>query len=123
MVPRAKKAKRAGDASAQQLVAADGNNASNAKYRTSSLQAPTMLLTGHLDQVNAVEFHPSGNVLASGSHDKKIFLWNTYGDCSNYCVLSGHKNAVLSAVVYGRRGGAGVVLTGPFGAGMGHDDG
>ena len=39
---------------------------------------------------------PIGSTLASGSHDKKIFLWNTYGDCSNYAVLSGHKNAVLS---------------------------
>lgn len=98
MVPRAKKARHAENPSSQQLVVAksDGSNATNGKYRTSSLQAPTMLLTGHLDQINAVGFHPSGNVLASGSHDKKIFLWNTYGDCSNYCVLSGHKNAVLS---------------------------
>ena len=98
-MPRAKKAKHAGDASAQQLAVAGGdkaNTANKAAHRTSSLQAPTMLLTGHLGQINAVGFHPSGNVLASGSHDKKIFLWNAYGDCSNYCVLSGHKNAVLS---------------------------
>jgi len=65
--------------------------------RTSGLMAPTMLLTGHGDQVFCVRFHPGdqGDVLASGSHDKKIFLWRTYGECENYSVLSGHKNAVL----------------------------
>ena len=65
--------------------------------RTSALMAPTMLLTGHGDQVFCVRFHPGdqGDVLASGSHDKKIFLWRTYGECENYSVLSGHKNAVL----------------------------
>ncbi|KAK9138638.1 hypothetical protein Sjap_009232 [Stephania japonica] len=30
-----------------------------------------------------------------GSHDKEIFLWNVHGDCKNFMVLKGHKNAVL----------------------------
>ncbi len=64
-------------------------------HRTSSLLAPTMLLTGHVDQVFCVRFNDRGDALASGSHDKKIFLWRTYGECENYNVLSGHKNAVL----------------------------
>jgi len=63
--------------------------------RTSALLAPTMLLSGHLDQVFAVRFNPKGDVIASGSHDKKIFLWRTYGECENFSVLSGHRNAVL----------------------------
>lgn len=63
--------------------------------RTSALLAPTMLLTGHVDQVFCVRFNEKGDMLASGSHDKKIFLWRTYGECENYTVLSGHKNAVL----------------------------
>lgn len=54
-----------------------------------------MLLSGHEDQVFTVRFSPNGDVLASGSHDKKIFIWRTYGECENYMVLSGHKNAVL----------------------------
>ena len=54
-----------------------------------------MLLSGHGDQVFTVRFNPEGDVIASGSHDKKIFLWKTYGECQNFNVLSGHKNAVL----------------------------
>ncbi|KAL1447977.1 hypothetical protein MTO96_006549 [Rhipicephalus appendiculatus] len=42
--------------------------------RTSSLEAPIMLLTGHLGQ---------------------IFFWNTLGECENFGVLSGHTGAVL----------------------------
>jgi Prp8 binding protein len=63
--------------------------------RTSALMAPNMLLTGHSDQIFTVRFNPTSDVLASGSHDKNIFLWRTYGECENYMVLSGHKNAVL----------------------------
>ena len=63
--------------------------------RTSSLAAPIMLLTGHADHVLCVEFNPLGDVLASGSHDKSIFLWKTHGECENFGVLRGHKNAVV----------------------------
>ncbi|KAK4787949.1 hypothetical protein SAY86_019268 [Trapa natans] len=63
--------------------------------RTSSLQSPIMLLTGHQSAIYTMKFNPSGTVVASGSHDREIFLWNVQGDCKNFMVLKGHKNAVL----------------------------
>ncbi|KAL6064764.1 U5 small nuclear ribonucleoprotein 40 kDa protein [Balamuthia mandrillaris] len=63
--------------------------------RTSGLLAPIMLLTGHQAEVHTVKFDPKGKALASGSFDKRIFLWDVYGECENYAVLDGHKNAVL----------------------------
>ena len=63
--------------------------------RTSSLLAPTMLLTGHGDAVMTLKFSPSGQALASGSRDKSVNLWHTGDDCKNYMVLNGHHNAVL----------------------------
>ncbi len=45
--------------------------------------------------MQSLSFDPTGQHLASGSKDKRIFLWNVYGDCVNYGVLEGHKNAVL----------------------------
>ena len=62
--------------------------------RISELKAPTMALMGHGDSVNSVKFSHCGNHLATGSFDKQIFLWNVFGDCDNYGVISGHKNAV-----------------------------
>jgi hypothetical protein len=63
--------------------------------RTSGLQAPIMQLVGHGAEVLAARFDPSGDVVASASADKCIFLWRTYGECENYMMLTGHKNAVL----------------------------
>lgn len=63
--------------------------------RSSGLQAPTMLLSGHSAAVYSLKFSPSGQHLASGSFDRTILLWDVYGECRNYNVLSGHKNAVL----------------------------
>ena len=40
--------------------------------RTSELQAPIMLLTGHDAPIYAMKFSPCGRYVASGSHDKKI---------------------------------------------------
>lgn len=69
----------------QQLVAADSRALAGleagAVPRTSSLDAPTMLLTGHGAAVFSVKISPQGNVLASGSSDKTVFLWNVRGDC------------------------------------------
>lgn len=48
-----------------------------------------MLLEGHADEVFTCRFNPDGDVLASGSNDKHIFLWRTYGECENYMVLKG----------------------------------
>ncbi|KAI8324673.1 U5 small nuclear ribonucleoprotein 40 kDa protein [Martensiomyces pterosporus] len=63
--------------------------------RTSGLQAPIMHLTGHEGEVTTCRFSPSGEHLASGSTDTRVFLWNTYGDCINYGVLQGHKGGIL----------------------------
>jgi Prp8 binding protein len=54
-----------------------------------------MLLSGHDAPISTVKFDPSGRYLASGSHDKRIFLWNVQGDCENFNVLDGHKNVIL----------------------------
>ncbi|KAK9814586.1 hypothetical protein WJX72_008235 [[Myrmecia] bisecta] len=63
--------------------------------RTSNLQVPIMLLSGHAGEVFTVKFSPNGRTIASGSHDKHIFLWHTYGECENYMMLKGHKNGIL----------------------------
>ncbi|KAJ9210521.1 hypothetical protein DTO166G4_7906 [Paecilomyces variotii] len=63
--------------------------------RTSGLDAPIMELTGHSGEVFAVRFDPTAQHIASGSMDRSIMLWNTYGKCENYGILSGHKGAVL----------------------------
>lgn len=54
-----------------------------------------MLLEGHGAEIYTVKFDPSGKAIASGAFDKQIFLWGVYGECANYLVLSGHKNAVV----------------------------
>jgi Prp8 binding protein len=54
-----------------------------------------MLLTGHDSAVTTIKFDPSGRYIASGSNDKRILLWNVFGDCENFNVLDGHKNVVL----------------------------
>lgn len=63
--------------------------------RTSSLQAPIMQLFGHSAEVHCTRFDPTGNFIASGSSDRSILLWNTYGDCDNYAQIDGSKGAVL----------------------------
>ncbi|KAJ1889974.1 hypothetical protein LPJ66_007740 [Kickxella alabastrina] len=63
--------------------------------RTSGLQAPIMQLSGHSGEVTTCRFSPSGEHLASGSTDMRVFLWNTYGDCENYGILQGHKGGIL----------------------------
>lgn len=87
------------------LVVVDGENGASEKKevaftrdgvkRTSSLDAPIMLLTGHGGAVFSMKFNPQGTVIASGAHDKEIFLWNVQGDCDNFMVLKGHRNAIL----------------------------
>ncbi|KAF7953131.1 hypothetical protein EAE96_006348 [Botrytis aclada] len=63
--------------------------------RTSGLQAPVMQLEGHSGEVFAAKFDPNGNYIASGSMDRSINLWRTYGNCENYGTLTGHKGAIL----------------------------
>ncbi|KAJ6084493.1 hypothetical protein N7486_011293 [Penicillium sp. IBT 16267x] len=63
--------------------------------RTSGLDAPIMELTGHSGEVFTVRFDRTAQHIASGSMDRSILLWNTYGQCENYGQLTGHKGAVL----------------------------
>ncbi|TPX31065.1 hypothetical protein SmJEL517_g05496 [Synchytrium microbalum] len=63
--------------------------------RTSDLMAPIMQLTGHQGEIFSCKFSPDGQHIASGSFDRDIFLWDTYGECKNYNVLKGHAGAVL----------------------------
>lgn len=73
--------------------------------RSSTLLAPTMLLTGHQAAVYTLKFDPTGLQLASAGADRAIFLWDTRGECANYNVLRGHKNvrSVWGAHVYPTR--------------------
>ncbi|MCJ1311058.1 hypothetical protein MMC25_004728 [Agyrium rufum] len=63
--------------------------------RTSALQAPIVELTGHSGEVFASRFDSTGDLIASGSMDRSIMLWRTYGQCENYGILNGHKGAIL----------------------------
>ena len=63
--------------------------------RSSALEAPIMVLSGHDGPITSCEFDPSGQYIASGSRDRTVFLWHVYGETDNYGVLRGHKNAVL----------------------------
>ena len=56
----------------------------NGIRRTSGLESPIMLLTGHQGAIYTMKFHPEGKIIASGSHDKDIFLWNVYGENDNF---------------------------------------
>ncbi|XP_003738815.1 U5 small nuclear ribonucleoprotein 40 kDa protein [Galendromus occidentalis] len=63
--------------------------------RTSSLQAPIMLLTGHKGELYNGKFHPDGTMLATCGFDRKILFWNTFGDCDNFHMMTGHTGAIL----------------------------
>ncbi|KAH0548030.1 hypothetical protein GP486_008228 [Trichoglossum hirsutum] len=49
----------------------------------------------HSGEVFATRFDPTGEHIASGSMDRSILLWRTYGSCDNFGILTGHKGAVL----------------------------
>ncbi|KAL5457890.1 hypothetical protein PMIN06_003611 [Paraphaeosphaeria minitans] len=67
----------------------------HAVLRGGVLQSPVMELTGHSGEVFAARFDPTGQIIASGSMDRSILLWRSSGDCNNYRILTGHKQAVL----------------------------
>lgn len=64
-------------------------------HRTSGLNAQVAELSGHSGEVYACRFDPTGNLIASGSMDRDILLWRTYGNNENYGLLTGHKGAIL----------------------------
>lgn len=53
-----------------------------------------------------MRFNPEGDVIASGSHDKHIFLWRTYGECENYMMLKGGSRVCVCVCVGGAPGRA-----------------
>ncbi|KAA0188311.1 U5 small nuclear ribonucleoprotein 40 kDa protein [Fasciolopsis buskii] len=57
--------------------------------RTSNLQAPNMLLDGHDSEIYCGKFASDGSFLVSAGFDRKIMLWETYGDCENIATLLG----------------------------------
>ncbi|KAL7675742.1 hypothetical protein ACOME3_002008 [Neoechinorhynchus agilis] len=64
--------------------------------RLSRLLAPTMQLSGgHESEIYTARFSPNGFILASGGHDRKILLWNVYGECVNWASLLGHGGAIM----------------------------
>ncbi|KAI1001095.1 U5 small nuclear ribonucleoprotein [Podosphaera aphanis] len=63
--------------------------------RTTNLLAPVVQLSGHTGEVFCTKFDPTGNLIASGSMDRTILLWRTFGNCENYGLLTGHKGAIL----------------------------
>lgn len=80
------------------LVVGDSKNtalATTGPERTSDLLAPIMCLTGHDGPVLSCKFSPDGQHILSGSHDKMILLWDTFGECANVMNFKGHSNAVL----------------------------
>lgn len=62
--------------------------------RSSSLFAPIVTLTGHEGEIFAGKFSPDGVILATAGYDRKIFLWNVYGECENWVCLAGHAGAI-----------------------------
>lgn len=54
-----------------------------------------MQLVGHTAEVLCSRFSRSGDFVASGSSDRSILLWNTFGECENYAELKGSRGAVL----------------------------
>jgi Prp8 binding protein len=61
--------------------------------RTSRLEEPTMMLTGHGGEVFSV--CTSNEFLATAGFDQQILLWNIFGECENFSTLKGHKGAVM----------------------------
>lgn len=76
------------------VVLAQSQN-QNELPRSSKLQAPNMLLTGHGGEIYGAKFSPDGHCLASVGYDMKIFLWNVYGECENFSTLSGHTGSIM----------------------------
>jgi WD40 repeat protein len=77
------------------MMTTDDDRYNHQNIRTSSLASPTMKLSGHKGSVYCLAYDARGEVLCSGSFDSTCLLWNAGGTCTNFNILSGHKNAIL----------------------------
>lgn len=60
------------------------------------LFSSSVQLLGHKSEVNATRFSPSGDLLASGSNDKQILIWDIFDpQCKNTISFKGHAGSVL----------------------------
>ncbi|MEV4383938.1 hypothetical protein AB0J58_44345, partial [Streptosporangium sp. NPDC049644] len=56
---------------------------------------PSATLTGHIDWVCSVAFSPDGKLLATGSNDNTVRLWDVAGR-KTFAPLTGHTGNVTS---------------------------
>lgn len=68
-------------------------------YNTDTYK-PLSLLTGHTDRVQSVEYSADGKILASGSSDGTIRLWDPH-TTKNIAVLMGHQHGVTDIAISG----------------------
>ena len=76
-------------------IVAYAAKAKRVETRTSSLFAPIVQLVGHEGEIYCCKFSPDGQTLASAGYDRKILIWNVYGECENWTNLIGHGGAII----------------------------
>ena len=54
-----------------------------------------MLLNGHDGEVFCCKFNRDGKIIATAGFERKIFLWNVYGETFNWGVFAGHNGAIM----------------------------